>query len=94
MTTRPTVDAPIEVAKFFKTRWRNESVHVSLSLYEGHYLINVRVYRTGTDGIDRPMTKGLSLSIGKLQELSRALVKAEAEARLRGLLPSDDGDGK
>jgi hypothetical protein len=45
---------PITVAKFWKNRRRSESVHVTLSEYEGHPLINVRVYATGADGIDRP----------------------------------------
>jgi hypothetical protein len=90
---RPTLPEPIEVAKFLKTRWRSESVHVELSTYEGHNLISVRVYRTGADGIDRPTNKGLAMSISKLQELARALAKAEVKARELGLLP-DDGAGE
>jgi Transcriptional Coactivator p15 (PC4) len=69
MSPRVTLPEPVEVAKFFKTRWRNESVHVSLSEYEGHCLINIRVYRTGTDGIDRPTSKGVALAIARLPNL-------------------------
>ena len=90
MSTRPPpLTEPIEIAKFWKNRRRSESVHVTLSEYEGHSLINVRVYATGTDGIDRPTTKGVAMGIGKLSELARAIVKAEAKARELGLLEAE-----
>jgi hypothetical protein len=85
----PPLPKPVEIAKFWKNRRRNESVHVSLSEYEGHCLINVRVYCTGADGIDRPTPKGVAMGIRKLPELARALVKAETKAKELGLL--DDG---
>jgi hypothetical protein len=86
---RPTLDEPIIISKFWKNRRRNESVHVSLSEYEGHPLINVRIYAAGTDGIDRPTTKGVAMGIRKLPELARALVKAESKARELGLIDED-----
>jgi transcriptional coactivator p15 (PC4) len=92
MTRRPTLPEPVEIAKFWKNRRRVESLHVSLSEYEGHALINVRIYATGSDGIDRPTTKGVAMGIRKLPELARALVKAEAKAHELGLL-DDDGAG-
>ena len=85
-TTTAPLAQPVEIAKFWKNRRRSESVHVSLSEYEGHCLINVRVYCTGTDGIDRPTPKGVAMGIRKLPELARAIVKAEAKARELGLL--------
>jgi hypothetical protein len=81
---------PITITKFWKNRRRNESVHVSLSEYEGRPLISVRVYETGTDGIDRPTTKGVAVAIQRLPELARAFAKAEAKAREMGLL---EGEG-
>jgi hypothetical protein len=86
MTARVTLPEPIEIARFWKNRRRNESVRVSLSEYEGQCLINVRVYCTGTDGIDRPTPKGVAMGIRKLPELARTLVKAEAKARELGLI--------
>jgi pantoate kinase len=83
---RVTLPEPVEIAKFWKNRSRVESLHVSLSEYEGRALINVRIYATGTDGIDRPTTKGVAMSIRKLPELARALAKAETTAREMGLL--------
>jgi hypothetical protein len=85
-----TLEEPVTVAKFWKNRRRNESVRISLSEYEGHPLINVRVFCTGTDGIDRPTQKGVAMAIGKLPELARALVKAEARARELGLLEQEE----
>lgn len=85
MTERPNLAVPITVAKFKKNRG-NESVHVALSEYEGHSLINVRVYATGTDGIDRPTPKGISMSVRRLPDLARALARAEEKARELGLL--------
>jgi Transcriptional Coactivator p15 (PC4) len=83
---RPTLPEPVEIAKFWKNRRRVESLHVSLSEYEGHALINVRIYATGTDGIDRPTVKGVAMSIRKLPELAAALTKALTKAQALGLL--------
>jgi hypothetical protein len=88
---RPTLPEPVVISKFWKNRRRNESVRVSLCEYEGHCLINVRVYCTGTDGIDRPTPKGLAMGIRKLPELARTLVLAETKARELGLI---EGDGQ
>jgi hypothetical protein len=83
---------PIEIAKFFKSaRDRSKHVRIDLSEFKGHALVNVRVWETGTDGIDRPSKAGLALAIRKLPELTRALVKAEDRAREMGLLGADDG---
>jgi hypothetical protein len=77
---------PIEIAKFWKNRQRRESVHVVLSEYEGHPLVDARVWCTGSDGIDRPTKKGLAVGVAKLPELTRALLQAEAKAYAIGLI--------
>jgi len=87
--TSAKIDEPITIQKFWKNRRRNESVHVTLSEYEGHCLINVRVYCTGTDGVDRPTPKGVAMGIAKLPELTRALIKAEAKAQELGLIDGE-----
>jgi hypothetical protein len=86
MSSRLKLAEPVVISKLWKNRGRSESVYVTLSEYEGHCLINVRVYCTGTDGVDRPTPKGVSMGIRKLPELARALVQAEAKARELGLL--------
>lgn len=87
--SRPTLNEPVVISKLWKNRQRNESVHVTLSEYEGHCLINVRVYCTGSDGIDRPTQKGVAMGIRNLPELARALDKAEAKAHELGLLADE-----
>jgi hypothetical protein len=52
----------------------------------------VRVWQTGSDGIDRPTVQGIALAVRKLPALAAALVKAEAKAKEIGLL--DDGAGE
>ena len=90
MTGKLNLAEPFTVAKFWKNRRRNESVHITLSEYEGHSLINVRVYATGTDGIDRPTTKGISMAVGKLPALADGLLKALAKARALGLIDDEE----
>jgi hypothetical protein len=92
VSARITLSEPVEIAKFWKNRRRVESIHVSLSEYEGHALVNVRIYATGTDGIDRPTQKGVAMAVRKLPELARALVKAEAQARSLGLLDEEGAE--
>jgi transcriptional coactivator p15 (PC4) len=85
----PPLAEPIAIAKLWKNRQQTEAVHIGLSTYEGHNLINVRIFSTGSDGIDRPTVKGISMSVRKLPELARALAKAEAKARELGLLEAE-----
>ena len=87
----PTLPEPVVVSRFWKNRGRAESVRVTLSDYEGQAIVNVRVYATGGDGIDRPTVKGVALGIRKLPELAKALAKAETQARELGLLDDQDG---
>lgn len=82
---------PYTVAKIFKNRQQTEIVHISLSTYEQHNLINVRIFTTGSDGIDRATVKGISMSVRKLPQLARALAKAEAKARELGLIAAEPG---
>jgi Transcriptional Coactivator p15 (PC4) len=91
MNEHVTLPEPIEIAKFWKNRRRAESVHVTLSQYEGRTLINVRVYATGADGIDRPTPKGIAMAVSKLPELAKALELAETKARALGLIDGQDG---
>jgi Transcriptional Coactivator p15 (PC4) len=75
------------IAKFWKSaRDRTKHVRVELSEYEGHPLVNIRIWQTGTDGIDRPTKQGIALAIRKLPELASALAKAETRSRELGLL--------
>jgi hypothetical protein len=94
MTVRPTLPQPVEIAKFWKSaRDRSKHIRVELSEHKGHLLVNVRVWQTGSDGIDRPSVQGIAVAVRKLPELARALVKAEAKALELGLIPDDRAAG-
>ncbi|KRR09574.1 hypothetical protein CQ12_13890 [Bradyrhizobium jicamae] len=83
----PPLAEPVPIAKFFKSaRDRTKHIRVELSEYEGHPLVNVRVWQTGSDGVDRPTVQGIALAVRKLPELARALAKAETRAVELGLL--------
>jgi hypothetical protein len=93
MTERPTLTEPVPIAKFWKSpRDRTAHVRVEISTHKGFDLINIRVWETGTDGLDRPTTKGIALTIGKLPELHAAINKALAKAKELGLLGDDGGE--
>ena len=93
MTARATLLDPISIAKFWKSRDHAEHVRVDLSEFKGHILVNVRIWQTGSDGIDRPSTRGIAMSVRKLPELASALAKAETTAIELGLLQSTSDDG-
>jgi hypothetical protein len=92
MSARVTLPEPIVIFKSWKSpRNHTEHVRVDLSEYEGHPLINVRIWKTGSDGIDRPTIKGIALGIRKLPDLARALSQAVIKARELHLL-DDEGE--
>jgi hypothetical protein len=89
----PLLPEPIEIAKFWKNRWRRAAIVVSITQYEGHNLIDVREHFTDAAGCMRPTTKGLAVVVRRLPELAKAINKALKQARELGLLPPDDGAG-
>ena len=65
-----------------------EEIRVGLSQFNGHDLINIRVWAEPRNGGERIPTKaGVACKIALLPELIEALRKAEAAARKAGLLP-------
>jgi hypothetical protein len=89
---RPTLAEPVEVAKFWKNRWRRDAIVVSLSPYEGRNLISVRTHTTSQDGKMLPTVKGVAMAVARLPELAKAINKALAKAKELGLI-DDDGAG-
>jgi hypothetical protein len=90
---RPTIAQPVPIAKFWKSqRDHTKHVRMELSEYEGHALINVRIWKTGSDGIDRPTVAGIALAIRKLPELADGINKALRKARELNLLPEDGSE--
>jgi hypothetical protein len=89
---RPTLDEPIEVAKFFKNR-RKDVIVVSLSTFEGRNLVDVRQHFTNEQGQMRPTSKGVALVVLRLPELAAAVNKALAKAQELGLLDDESEIG-
>jgi hypothetical protein len=93
MTAKPPpLPEPIEICKISKNRRRDKAIVVSLSAYEETNIVNVREYFVGSDGIMRPTTKGIAMSVRRLPELSRAIRMALEKARSLNLLPEGDGE--
>jgi transcriptional coactivator p15 (PC4) len=93
--SRVTLPEPLTIAKFWKSpRDRTAHVRVGLSEHMGYPLINIRVWQTGSDGIDRPTVKGIALNVRKLPDLHAAVTKALAKAREIGLLDDDSEAGE
>ena len=80
----------LPIARLWKSRDHRAHVRVDLGEHKGHPLVNIRIWETGADGIDRPTVRGVALAIRKLPELAKALATAEAKARELGLI---DGQG-
>jgi hypothetical protein len=93
MSTKPApLAAPIEVAKFWKTRRRDIAIMVTLSAYESINIVNVREYFTDQAGCMKPSTRGLAMSVRRLPEFSKALRLALETARGLNLLPEDGSE--
>jgi hypothetical protein len=85
---RPTLPEPILIGR----RWKNrgsEAIAVRLGDYKGCALIDIRTWSVEGNGVLKPSTKGLALSVKNLPKLLAATARAVAEARLRGLLDED-----
>jgi hypothetical protein len=88
----PPLAEPIEIAKFWKTRRRDKAIVILLSAYEETNIVNVREHFIGSDGIMRPTTKGIAMSVRRLPELSKAVRQALERARELNLLPEDGSE--
>jgi Transcriptional Coactivator p15 (PC4) len=73
---------------------RGEIARVSIENYKGTWLISLRKWFEAEDGQLRATTKGISLSVKHLRRISVAMDEALTEARRRGLIPADEGDGQ
>jgi hypothetical protein len=87
---RPTLDEPIEVAKFWKSgRDRKNSIVISIKQYEGHTFLDCRVFGTNSDGQTVPTAKGVTIGMIRLTEFVRAVKKAHAKAVELGLIDDE-----
>jgi hypothetical protein len=91
MSRRPTLDEPVEIAKFWKSaRNRKQSIVVAIKQYEGHTFLDCRLFGTNTEGQSVPTTKGLTIGMARLLEFEAAVTKAVAKARELDLIDDDE----
>jgi len=72
---------------------RGEVARVLIENYKGSWLISLRKWFEVDDGQLRATSKGISLSVKHLRRISVAMDEALAEARKRGLIPTDQEGG-
>jgi hypothetical protein len=92
--SRVTLSEPVEICKFWKGRRRDKAVVVTLSTYEQINIVNVREHHVGTDGIMRPTTRGIAMSVKHLGELAAGIAKALVKARALELIDDNEGAGR
>ena len=88
---RPTLDEPVEVAKFWKNR-KGEAIVITLKEYEGTVIFDARTNFTTKDGKFQPTSKGLSIVVARLPELAAGVQKALAQAKELGLINDESGE--
>jgi hypothetical protein len=77
---------PVVVSQFWKNR-AGDALRIELRPIGEANVVDVRVWRAGSDGIMRPLPdKGVAVIVTKLPELVCGLVAAERRARELGLL--------
>ena len=66
---------PIEIANFQKNK--TEDIKLSLTEYQGHNLIDFRVYYKDKEGESKPTKKGITVNVKFFPELKQAIMDAE-----------------
>jgi hypothetical protein len=86
----PVLAEPITVAEWWKNR-RGESIRLLLNRFEGRNIFDLRTWYTA-DGKLKP-GKGFAAEVRHLPRLAAAIARAQAKARLLGLLGDKGGPG-
>ena len=66
---------PIVIADFQKNK--TEDIKLSLTEYQGHKLIDFRVYFKNNEGESKPTKKGITVNVKFFPELKQAIMDAE-----------------
>ncbi|MBN9454285.1 MAG: transcriptional coactivator p15/PC4 family protein [Bosea sp.] len=66
-----------------------ETVRVALDEFNGHPVVNARLWFRADDGSMRPGKAGLAIGVRHLPALAKALNQALAIATAQGLLPEE-----
>jgi hypothetical protein len=63
-----------------------EEIRMSLDMFNGHRLFNMRVFFEAEDGSMRPGKNGLAFKVEKLSEFAQAVSAAAETAKSKGFL--------
>ena len=75
---------PIVIADFQKNK--TEDIKLSLTEYQGHKLIDFRVYYKDKEGESKPTKKGITVNVKFFPELKEAIMKAETILKEKELI--------
>lgn len=75
-------------------RSNRETIRVLLDSFQGRFIIHIRAFYAGPDGVLRPGRDGLALGLSHLPKLADALCGAYGEACARGLIAPDNDDAR
>ncbi len=75
---------PILIEEFPKNK--TEDFKLSLSEYQGHILLDFRIYYKDKEGESKPTKKGITLNVKLFPEFKQAIMKAEEILKEKGLL--------
>jgi hypothetical protein len=63
-----------------------EEIRISLDVFNGHRLFNMRVFFEAEDGAMRPGKNGLAFKVEKLEEFAEAVTTGLMTAKSKGFL--------
>ncbi len=75
---------PILIEEFPKNK--TEDFKLSLSEYQGHILLDFRIYYKDKEGESKPTKKGITLNVNLFPEFNQAIMKAEEILKEKELL--------
>lgn len=75
---------PILIEEFPKNK--TEDFKLSLSEYQGHILLDFRIYYKDNEGESKPTKKGITLNVKLFPEFKQAIMKAEEILKEKELL--------
>lgn len=75
---------PVLIAEFEKNK--TENFRLSLSEYQGHILLDFRIYYKDKEGESKPTKKGVTVNVKFFPELKEAITKAEEILKDKELL--------
>lgn len=84
MDTSPQSNDDVVVAQFEKNK--KEEVRLSVGIFHGRRIINVRVYFKDDDGTWKPGRQGLAVSVERYKDLAGAILQVGEHLKANGMI--------